>query len=296
MQRDILVAIGAGLGGMLGWGFADFFAKKTIDRLGDIETLFWGQVIGIVPLAVLLAFFPTIPSLDGSQWAYVAALGVWSGLSYIPTYVAFGKGQVSLLSPLFASYAVVVAILSATFLGEHIPLGVILVFVVVFAGVVLVSGDPRSILGLLTGQRAKVQTIAGVREIALAIALYSLWLIALDRFVSGRNWIPILLGIRIFSALSLFVYARIAKRKLAVRDASLWKFLVPIGVFDVAAFAAVTFGYSLSSHVSIITMLSGAFSLPTIILARTFLKERATGLQTAGSVLVVAGIMLLPFV
>lgn len=141
-----------------------------------------------------------------------------------------------------------------------------------------------------------MQSIAGVREIGLAIALYSLWLIALDRFVSGRNWIPILLGIRIFSALSLFVYARIANRKLAVRDASVWKFLIPIGVFDVAAFAAVTFGYSLSSHVSVITMLSGAFSLPTIILARAFLKERATALQTTGSVLVVAGIMLLPFV
>src|SRR5580704_9523955 len=99
-MSSLFVAALAGLGGMLGWGFADFFAKKTIDRLGDIETLFWGQVIGIVPLAVLLAFFPTIPALDGSEWTYVAVLGVWSGLSYIPTYVAFGKGQVSLLSPL----------------------------------------------------------------------------------------------------------------------------------------------------------------------------------------------------
>ena len=28
-------------GGMFGWGLADFFAKKTIDKIGDIQTLAW---------------------------------------------------------------------------------------------------------------------------------------------------------------------------------------------------------------------------------------------------------------
>jgi drug/metabolite transporter (DMT)-like permease len=293
MDSNLLVALGAGLGGMLGWGFADFFAKKTIDQLGDVETLFWGQVVGIGPLLILFATNPDVPHFRTIQWAYVAVLGVWSGLSYIPTYVAFGKGKVSVLSPLFASYAVVVAILSALLLSETIPPMRWGAFAIVFAGVVLISGDPRCLWGIVTGREDGSAT-AGMREIFLAISLYSLWLIALDRFLNGRNWVPILLGIRIFSALSLFAYARVAGRKLTVRNAGLWTYLVPIGVFDVAAFAFVSFGYSATKYVSVVTMLSAAFSLPTMALARAFLKERALPMQVAGSLLVIGGVMLLP--
>jgi drug/metabolite transporter (DMT)-like permease len=293
MDSHLLVAIGAGLGGMLGWGFADFFAKKTIDQLGDVETLFWGQVVGIGPLLILFAANPDVPLFRATQWAYVAVLGIWSGLSYIPTYVAFGKGKVSVLSPLFASYAVVVTILSALLLSETIPPTRWVAFAIVFGGVVLISGDPRSLWGIFSGREDRSAT-AGMREIFLAIALYSLWLVALDQFVNGRSWVPILLGIRFFSALSLLVYARVADRKLAVRNAGLWKYLVPIGVFDVAAFASVSFGYSATKYVSVVTMLSAAFSLPTIALARAFLKERALPIQVAGSLLVIGGVMLLP--
>jgi drug/metabolite transporter (DMT)-like permease len=295
-SNPLLLAILSGIGGMFGWGLADFFAKKTIDRLGDIETLFWGQVFGIVPLAVLFAIKPVLPAFSGLQWAFVAVLGAWSGLSYIPTYVAFGKGKVSLLSPLFASYAVVVALLSAFLLHEHIPNNRIAVFAIVFIGVILISGDPRAIWSFVSGKRlASENGAAGTREIALAIALYSLWLIALDWFLNGRYWVPILLGIRVCSALSLYVYARGAGRGLTVKYRELWPYLILIGFCDVAAFSFVSFGYSTTSYVSVITMLSGAFSLPTIVLARMFLKERATPLQTAGSALVIVGILLLPF-
>jgi drug/metabolite transporter (DMT)-like permease len=43
-------------------------------------------------------------------------------------------------------------------------------------------------------------------------------------------------------------------------------------------------------------MLSGAFSLPTIILARIFLHERTTVLQTVGSVVILVGVVLVYFV
>jgi len=39
-------------------------------------------------------------------------------------------------------------------------------------------------------------------------------------------------------------------------------------------------------------LLSGAFSLPVVVLARVFLKERITILQTMGSVVVIVGIMI----
>ena len=66
-----------------------------------------------------------------------------------------------------------------------------------------------------------------------------------------------------------------------------------IGCFEVGAYVLISLGYSLTTRTSVVALLSGAFSLPTIVLARAFLKERVTGLQTAGSAVVIFGIMLL---
>jgi drug/metabolite transporter (DMT)-like permease len=287
------LAILAGLGGMVGWGVADFFAKKTIDEVGDVTTLFWGQLLGVVPLGMLFFLKPELPQLSGLGWLWLAVLGVWSGLSYIPTYVAFGKGQVSLLSPIFASYAVVVALLSALVLHEGIPAGRWIAFAVVFLGVLLINGDRESLSWVLGRKREHARIgIPGLKEILLAICLYSAWLIALDRFVEGRDWVPLLLVIRVFSALSLFCYARVWKIPLRVAKPPAWKYLLLIGLFDVAAFAAVTLGFSETAHASVVAMLSGAFSLPTILLAHLFLKERMTRTQAIGSMVSVGGVVL----
>jgi drug/metabolite transporter (DMT)-like permease len=293
MDRQLIIALLAGLGAMIGWGVADFFAKKTIDITGDITTLFWGQLIGVIPLLALFSYHPTVPPLNASGFIYLGFLGVWSGLSYIPTYIAFGKGKVSLLSPLFATYAVVVTILSAVLFGEIIPVGRQAAFLIVFSGVLLINGHPKDLWSLLRGRTDEREGLRGVPEILLAICLYSLWLVALDRFVKGNYWVPYMLVIRIFSAISLYGYAKARGIKLKVARNSLWKFLFLIGFFDVAAFSFVTLGFSQSSYVSVVAMLSGAFSLPTIVLARVFLKEKATIVQTVGSLAIVAGIMLL---
>jgi len=293
MSPELLIAILSGLGGMFGWGIADFLAKKTITTLGDVTTLFWCQFLGIFPLLALFLSAPSIPHIGYLELIWLAVLGIWSGLSYIPTYVAFGKGKVSLLSPLFACYAVVVTILSAILLHEAIPLGRQIAFGVVFFGVLLISGDSKSILMLVGIARVKSEKVKGFKEILLAICLYSTWLIALDQLVNGKDWAPLLLIIRVFSAISLFGYAKATKRRLRVVDSALWKYLIFIGCFDVAAFACVSFGFSRTPFVSIVAMLSGAFSLPTIVLARIFLKERTTTVQTVGSLIVVVGVMLL---
>jgi drug/metabolite transporter (DMT)-like permease len=294
MQPEFLIAVLAGLGGMAGWGVADFFAKKTIDALGDVPALFWSQCIGIVPLTVLLLVKPTIPQWSMTGAGYVMVLGIWSGLSYIPTYVAFGKGKVSLLSPIFASYAVVVTILSAVILHEKIPIARQLTFCVVFLGIVLITGDLKALwLTICRSSPTTKDEIKGLREILLAVGLYSLWLIALDRLVNGKPWVALLLGIRIFTAASLLTYALMTRRNLRVVDPALWTYLGLVGLFDVGAFGCVSWGFSATRYPSVVAMLSGAFSLPTIILARVFLKERTSAVQTAGSFVVVLGILLL---
>lgn len=291
MDHSLLIAILAGLGGMLGWGFADFFAKKTIDQIGDVTTLFWGQFIGIFPLLAIFFLNPVRPEPKPHDLIFLALLGIFSGLTYIPTYVAFGKGKVSLLSPIFASYSAIVAFISATVFHESLTNMQQLAIIIVLSGIILVSTNPIALLRLMKG-KSKHKT-DGLAEILLATVSYSFWLLALDRFLSGRSWVPFLLGIRIFSATTLLFYAKLTGRKLFHGTPKVWKYLIGIGLFDVAAFASISYGFSATPHVAIVTVLSATFSLPTIILARTFLKERVTPLQTLASLTILAGIVIL---
>lgn len=289
MNHDLLIALIAGLGSMVGWGSADFFAKKTIDVLGDLKTLFWAQLIGILPLIIIFAVHHTISPLNHLDPLYLVLFGIFSAVSYLPLYAGFGKGEVSLLSPIFASYSVVVVLLSAVFLHEHIAPHSWIAILVVFAGILLISSDPRELRGSLRHINKRVK---GIPDVAAAMLLYSFWLFFFDKFLQDKNWVFPLLVIRIVAVLTLFVYAKTRKISLAVGDRGLWKFLACIGVFDVAAFAFVSYGFSNSSHTSVIAVLSATFSVPTIILAALFLKEKIRPYQIAAIALILSGVVL----
>lgn len=290
MNNTLVIALIAGLGSMIGWGTADFFAKKTIDKLGDVQTLFWQQLIGVVPLLFLFLVHPYNPHLHHFDPLFLLLFGIVGGLSYLPLYIGFGKGQVSLLSPIFASYSVVVTILSILFLGETFHMRQAAAIVVTVIGILLISTDLRD---LRTSARRHALKIKGLPEVAIAVLVYSVWLVFLDRFLEGKNWVFFMLFIRLFSVGAILVYAQVRRIKLDVTDRSLWKYLIAIGLFDVAAFSFVSYGFSHTHYPSIIAVLSATFSLPTIILARIFLKERVTRAQAAAALIIICGIVLI---
>jgi uncharacterized membrane protein len=275
---------------MLGWGFADFFAKSTIDSLGDLTTLFWAQAIGVLPLLGIFAVTRTVPEMEPLDLIWLTLFGVFSGLSYLPLYAGFAKGPVSVLSPVFAAYAAVVVLLSAVFFGEQISIDQALAIGVVLAGVVLISTDPRELGRLARGRSTELS--AGLPEVLCALLIYSVWLVLLDRFIHGRDWVFFLLVIRSVATATLLVYAHISGRSLRVNQRSLMPYLALIGCCDVAAFAFVAWGFSASPHISIVAVLSSTFSLPTILLARLFLKERLVLTQKLAAGVILLGVAL----
>jgi drug/metabolite transporter (DMT)-like permease len=289
MHSTLYIALLAGLGSMVGWGSADFFAKKTIDKIGDIRTLFWQQLLGIIPLVVLFLFSPHLPHLHRFDLLFLLLLGAVSGLSYLPLYNGFGKGQLSLLSPIFASYSVLVAIISVVFLGEPLYLKRSLAIVIVLVGVLLISTDLKD---FGRSMHKKAFKLAGLPEVASATVVYSIWLVFLDQFMNGKQWVFYILLIRIFSTLTLLAYTRVKHIPLWVKDRQLWKFLAFIGLFDVMAYSFVSYGFSHTQYPSVIVVLSATFSLPTLLLARVFLKERITKYQALAALVILAGVVL----
>lgn len=298
MPSELLIAILAGLGGMLGWGLADFFAKKTIDKIGDVQSLAWAGVFGcgVFALAALYQIFIngsslTIPQ-DALTWLLLAFFGVLQAAVYLFAYKGFGKGQVALLNPVFASFSGIVALVSILFLGEPTSGLRILILLIIFGGVILMSIDAEA----LRARRIAFTHVPGFREILIATVLAAAWTVLWYLFVNGKDWVAYALYMFVFMTIAVFVFAWGKRLSLRVGGGNIWLFIALIGISETIAYLAITLGYGATSLTSVVAVLSGGFSLPTIVLAYIFLRERITAIQWVGCVLIVAGVMILPLV
>ncbi|MEX1112026.1 MAG: DMT family transporter [Candidatus Andersenbacteria bacterium] len=295
MQHELLIAIIAGTGGMLGWGLADFFAKKTIDQIGDVVTLAWGHVFGTISL-LLMALYQFLVldqqvsvQYDFKAWAFLIFFGVLQAVVYLLVYNGFGKGQVGALSPVFASFSGLTAVISIVVLREVVGPYVLLGLAALFAGILLINVDIQA----LKSKRLNFASIPGFKEVALATIFATFWTLGWDRFVGGQDWLTYTFFMYAFMSIAILMFAMVRRINLLVIKPHIWKFLILIGFTETVAYAAISLGYSLTSLTSVVALLSGAFSLPTIILAWLFLRERMNLAQVVGSLITIGGIMLL---
>jgi len=293
MQPSFLIAILTGLAAMLGWGFADFFAKKTIDKIGSIVSLVWAHLFGTLALALVALYQSVIVGQQISvpnnlqSWGLLLIFGTLKAVVYLLAYEGFGKGQLAILNPVFASYSGIAALLSIIVFGEIVRGHILVALALVFLGILLLNMDTQ----ILKLKRFNV--IPGFREVGLASLLAAIWTIGWDKFVGGQDGLSYALFMYGFMTLAAFVFSKIKRINLSVVKPNLWKFLILIGVCEVVAYVALSVGFSTTSYTSIVVLLSGAFSLPTILLARVFLKEKVSAIQTIGSLIIISGIIIL---
>lgn len=298
MESQLLVAVLAGLGGMLGWGLADFFAKKTIDAIGDIVTLAWGHIFGT--LVLLIAFLYKV-FIQNEQvgiphtlniWAILILFGIGQASVYLFVYKGFGKGQVAVLNPIFASFSGISAILSIAFLGEIVTGNVVAGLFVLFLGILFISVDMTA----LKSRQISFAHIPGFKEIIIATILAAIWTVSWGHFMNGNDWLSYALFMYTFMTITILIIAKIQGISLSFAKIGSWKYLILIGICETIAYLAISLGYSTTTHTSIVAILSGAFSLPTIVLAKLFLKEKITKLQTIGGFVIIVGIIVLSVV
>ncbi len=295
MPTELLIAVLAGLGGMLGWGFADLFAKKTIDQIGDVVSLAWAHIFGTIALFLVFIFKimsstqkVTIPhSLP--TWGLLLFFGALQAVVYLFVYKGFGKGQVAVLNPVFASFSGLVAVFSIVFFGEIVSGGLVFSLAIIFLGLLLLNIDIQA----LKSRRLNFIRVPGFKEVGLATLFATFWTLFWDKFVSGQDWLLYALLMYVFMTIVILIVAKIKKIKMLFANPSMWKFLILIGVCEVVAYVAISLGYSKTTFTSVVALLSGAFSLPTIIMARVFLKEKVTRAQTVGGFVIIIGIILL---
>lgn len=294
-MEGLTVALIAGLCAMFGWAFADFFAKKTIDEIGDTVTLVWGHIFGSVFILALLfsgvtsrittgEFSPT-PKLIVT----VMAFGIVQAIIYTFVYRGFGKGQLVLLGPIFSSFSGITAVLAILVLGEVLTPPAMVGGLLLFAGILVVNTDIEA----FKSKKLQLTKVDGFPEIITATILAALWTFFWGIVLKAENWLIFTSIMYITMTVSLILYNWLRGVSLKVTKPSTWKFLALIGAGEVLAYLAISVGFSLTNFISIVVLLSSAFSIPAIILAYFFLKEKVQPLQVVGVLVLLAGILVL---
>ncbi|MFA6250609.1 MAG: EamA family transporter [Candidatus Shapirobacteria bacterium] len=197
-----LVALIAGLSGMLGWGISDFFAKKTIDKIGDLKTLIGSQIIGgLFLLAYYLLAKPAFPAITGAMLFYVSCLALLDGAGYLFLYHAFQKGVMSIVSPIAASAAGFSVIIAVFLFKDSLSTFGLIGVILIFLGILITSTDFKD----LKRSFSKANLSNGVPEAIAVMVLIGLWFPLWDKFVGDKEWLFWLIMLKLIMGLC-FVY------------------------------------------------------------------------------------------
>jgi drug/metabolite transporter (DMT)-like permease len=273
---------------MLGWGAADFFAKKAIDRNGPIKALVWGHGFGtFLLLAVMLVDIllgSKVGQPQGLAWFGLAGFGALQMIIYWLLYQGFEKGQISVLNPIFAAFSGIVALVAILWFGEHANALAGLSLVLLFGGIIAINLDWQDL------RHKKLKGVSGLKEVGTATILAAGWTLGWDKFVGGHDSLSYTVWMYLAMTAAAICLAQLLKSELRTIEHKTWPFVALVGSGEALAYLAITWGYSTTSLPGVVALISGTFSVPTVILAYVFLKERLTKLQLAGIVAVIAGI------
>lgn len=278
--------IGFGLATALGYGTADFVAKRTADRVGFVETLWYLESLGtpiLVALALLLERVATVP-LD-PLLLLVALTGVSVIASYF-LYRAFEFGTLSVVSPLASGYPAMIVILAVVVLREELTAADAGGIVLTLLGVILIT---RVTIGEVS--RAKDHRV-GILSAVVAFLGYGVFYFGL-KFVVGP--IPPVTSAAIVRVISLAPVALIAWRRGVLRlpRTGLVGAAAVIATLDSLALVAYNLGLESGRSLAVLGTVSGLFSAVTVAWAVVLLKERLSLVQWVGAAAIFAGIVTL---
>jgi len=290
----ILIAILFGLGAMIGWGSADFFAKKATEKVGYAISMFYMQTFGLIPLALIIILSPTIQieRISPSILVQISVFALVYIIAYLFLYLVFEKGKLSIVSPIGSTWSALSVFISVFIFKEPLNSWILIWLFVIIAGILILSTDIQAL-------RKDIKNIknlkAGVVFALLEAIIMGIYFPVYNHFLESLslNTFYLLFIFRIFTTIFAFIYVKIKKISITKIDKQTLMLLLLIGFLDIFAYTSLTFGLALTPYTSIVTVLSATFTIPTIIFAKIFLKEKITKEQLVGIALIVAGIVFL---
>jgi len=280
----------SGLLSMFGWGTSDFLAAKSSRRIGYLLTYFWTQLVAF--LIALIYFWIKLPTLNINNIPQYLIFLLPAGFLFLVGTLAFYKGltegQVSLVSPIGASWAMITVVLSVVFFKEVLQTNQIIAIILIISGIILVSVNLKELLKI-----KRLTLLGGIKEGLIAMLAWGISLFLMVPVSKALGWFLPVFALKLFGLLFLVIYTMFSKKSLKIDlQIPLLILLFLIGFLDIIAFFAYSFGVE-REYASIVAPVAASFPLVTIILARIFLKEKIVFNQALGIAGVIAGLILI---
>ena len=285
-----LLSILSGIAGMFGWGIYDFLGGVFTKQIGPFKSFFWSQLAGL--LSGLLLFFVFTVSLNIP--ALVLILLPIAAILYSAGYLFFFKGfelgNVSIVAATMNLWAVFTMLFAFLFMGQRLSTVQTLGVFMIISGVTLASLNWSDI------RKQKFQLSAGIKETVAGAFFFGIFWNISEIITEEIGWLLTTLFVKFGIVLFLLLFSFLFKRELVLMKASKKiKYMVGLmGIIEAGAVAIVNYGLTMGDAI-LITPISSALSIVTIILAIIFLREKVTKLQGLGILAAIAGIVVTTF-
>lgn len=279
-------AIFYGLSGMIGIGVINTLIALINRNQDSFKTGFLIQTGNFI---LTLCLFPFLfeESVDFKVFLGLIIAGSTGALSFVFINKALSEGKASVNSPVISTWGLMTTILGFIFLGEQFHIYKAISITLIITGIFISSIDIKYLL-----KYRNLSIIPGVRWSVPAAFLIGISFFTLGYFTEGNNWYTVNLITRFWTIASYMALAVYFKKPVKKYFLNL-PLLVGLAILvDVSSFLLINLGYT-TSEPSIVSMLTSASPVPTIILSFLILKERLTLRQILGIGVVIIGIVLL---
>ncbi|MBW3595028.1 MAG: DMT family transporter [Actinobacteria bacterium] len=269
------------------YGVADFAGGRVSRRADVFSVVLISQLVGAVPLALVVPFLADHPATSAALgWGAAAGIGGGTGVLFL--YRGLAVGRMSVVAPITGVVAASLPVVFGLAVGER-PGAISLTGVVLaLASVVLVSSTPpretEEDVGLVDDIDDSWRR-SGVPYAFAAGTGFGLFFVFLDAAGNDTGVWP-LVATRV-SSLVLVGMIALSLRRPVKPPTGTFVLMAVAGILDVAAnvFYLISTRFGLLSLVAVLTSMYPAV---TVLMARVFLKERMVKTQLVG--LVLAGI------
>ncbi len=273
-MTPLLLALGASLA----WGISDFVGPLFSRTLGILRVLFWGQLGGVLALAIAVAVRGDAPAGWQVLFAICAAIGGMLGL--VAYYRGMEIGVMSVVAPI-AGVSAVIPVVFGIATGDNPSPPQLAGIACALLGVGLASVEH-------SGGRPRVAAGVGLALLAaLGFGFYFPWMHAAGKV--DFWWASLIFRTTALLIVGAAVAAKRPALRLSPRNLAI---VVAVGLGDTVGnvlFAASS-GHGL---VSLTAVLASLYPVVTVLLAAAVLHERVAPMQRAGIVLTLTGVVLI---
>ncbi len=271
---------------MLLWGLAQGLAKRSVGEVAPARfCLFYALANAVVSLAFWSSQdAPAVLAAEGRQFAVWGLLAYFlDGSAWIFYYQSIARGPISIVGTLSAAYPALTVIFSRVFLGELLTTAQYAGVAAVIAGCVALAYMPPAPEGARPQRRWMLYAGA-----AILIWGVSATLIRYAYRFPGAHEANMALFLGVGGLASLGIYGLLFGRGGTRHE---WgRAAVPMATMALGSLlAAIAYKYG---PASVVTPISGAYPVVTLVFAWIALRERPSRLQWAGIASVLVGMVL----